>query len=146
MSTDAPRPRPEPSSTPTRRSASSQVDPRTVKLAALVLFGAILAGVLAFAVLADTPEPTRPTGNASIIPKPNEGTGPADSGDRGGWEQLVLMGGIVAALTGIALFAVRGRGSRTRPGRAAWEAAAASGRDGAVDGRVRPDAPRPDST
>jgi hypothetical protein len=122
----------------TRRGEGANADPRTIKLAALVLFGAIVAGVIAFAVLADTGEPTTPTGKASIVPTPNEGTAPEDSGDRGGTGQLLLMGLIVAALGGIGAFAIRGRGAKSRPGRAAWEAAAASGRDGAAEGRPAP--------
>lgn len=127
---------PTPDPPVTRRGAGSNVDPRTVKLAALVLFGAILAGVIAFAVLADAGEPTKPTGKASIVPAPNEGVAPEDTSDRGGVEQLLLMVLIVAALGGIGAFAVRGRGAKGRPSRAAWEAAAASGRDGAADGRT----------
>lgn len=36
------------------------------------------------------------SGDRSVIPAPNSGHEPADSGDRGGWEQLLLFG-IMAA-------------------------------------------------
>lgn len=111
---------------------TSNVNPKQLKMAALLLFGAIVAGIIAFAALSDTGTPTKPTGKATIIPAPNEGSAPKDSGDRGGWEQLALMGLLIVVLTGIGVFVVRGRGAQ-RPGRAAWEAAGASDRDGAAD-------------
>lgn len=114
------------------RDATSQVNRSQLKLAAALLFGAILAGVLAFALLTDPGEPTRPTGKTAIIPNPNEGSAPSEPGDRGSGEQLALMGGIILVLTGIGVFAVRGRGAASRPKRAAWEAAAATDRDGAA--------------
>jgi hypothetical protein len=115
------------------KDATSQVDRTQLKLAALLLFGAILAGVIAFAVLTDPGTPTKPTGKTAIIPAPNEGTKPSEPGDRGGWEQLVLMGTLLVVLTGIGVFAIRGRGAAGRPARAAWEAAAAEDHDGVVE-------------
>ena len=108
------------------------MNPKQLKLAALLLFGAIIVGVVAFAALSEPGEPTKPTGKATVIPEPNQGVAPEDSGDRGGWEQLALMGLLIVILTGIGVFVVRGRGSE-RPARAAWEAAGASDRDGAAD-------------
>lgn len=70
----------------------------------------------------------------SIVVQPNSGRAPQDPGDRGGWEQLALFALLVVALAVIAAVVVRG-GRRARAGRAAWKAAAASGHDGAVNGR-----------
>jgi len=129
---------PSPDAPVTRRSASSEIDRRTIIWSAVVLVGALLVGVIVVAVTYD-PGPTNPapaqTGGAEaprIIPQPNSGTAPDDAGDRGGWEQLALMGLIMAALVGIGIVALRGPGSKARAGREAWKAAAATGRDGAV--------------
>ena len=72
-----------------------------------------------------------------IIERPNSGKPPENPGDRGGWEQLGLLALIVVAVVGIGYAAVRG-GRKARAGRAAWRAAAATGRDGAIDDRPRP--------
>lgn len=48
-----------------------------------------------------------------IIPKPGEGTAPQNPGDRGGWEQLTLLGIIVVVIGGIATYVIRS-GRRTR--------------------------------
>ncbi len=111
---------------------TSNVDRKQLKMAAFLLFGAIIAGIVAFAALSDPGAPTKPTGKATVIPTPNQGVAPKDPGDRGGWEQLALMGILIVTLTGIGVFVVRGRGAK-RPARAAWEAAGASERDGAAD-------------
>ena len=114
------------------RDATSTVSRTQLRLAAALLFGAILAGVVAFALLTDPGAPSQPSGKPAIIPAPNEGTAPTDPGDRGGWEQLTLLGVVIVVVAGIGVFAVRGRGAGARPSRAAWEAAGASDHDGAV--------------
>lgn len=116
---------------------------RTAIWAALLLAGAIVGGVVGVAVLTDgsTGGTRRDTqgqlaegGGAKphIIERPNSGRAPKDPGDRGGWEQLSLLGLIVVAVVAIVVVAVRGGGARARAGRAAWRAAAESGHDGAV--------------
>lgn len=116
-----------------------QVDRRTVIGAAVLLAVAIIGGTVAVAVFVDD-GPRRDTqgqlaedGGAKphIIERPNSGTAPQDPGDRGGWAQLGLLALIVAAVTAIGLIALRG-GAKARAGRAAWRAAAESGRDGAA--------------
>lgn len=125
-----------------RRSASAQLDRRVVIASAAVLIGALLLGVAVVALTYD-PEPTSTTttlvgespGAAAapgIIPKPNSGTAPEKPGDRGGWEQLALMGLILVALVGIGVIVAKGGGARARANRAAWRAAA-DGPDGGVD-------------
>lgn len=123
-----------PSPGPTKRPDDANVDPRMVRLAALVLFGAILAGIAMFAVLTDTGEPD-PSGAATpnMVPKPNSGQAPDEPGDRGGWEQLALFGIIVVTLGGISYVAVRGGGAQAKANRKAWKDAATSGRDGAIE-------------
>lgn len=72
-----------------------------------------------------------------IIPKPGEGTAPDRPGDRGGWEQLALLGVIVVAVGGIATYIIRS-GRRTR----AATASAASATPG-PEAAATPDAPSP---
>lgn len=43
----------------------------------------------------------------SIIPRPGSGRAPEDPGDRGGWEQVALLGVVVGALALIAALVVR---------------------------------------
>lgn len=54
----------------------------------------------------DTPS-TQPDGDRGgdlgILPRPNSGSTPKSSSDRGGWEQYAVMGSIVAALGAIVL-------------------------------------------
>ncbi|MGI8710340.1 MAG: hypothetical protein ACR2LA_05030 [Acidimicrobiales bacterium] len=123
-----------------RRSAgpsTGQVDRRTVFWAAAILAIAIIGGTVAVAAFVDD-GPRRDTqaqlaedGGAKphIIERPNSGRAPENPGDRGGWEQLALLGLIVVAVAVIGVVAVRGGGARARAGRAAWRAAAESGRD-----------------
>ena len=110
----------------------SNVSPTQLKIAAALLIGGILAGVLALTVFSDPGTPTKPNSKPSIIPTPNQGTAPKSGGDRGGWEQLALLGAIIVVVSGITYFGIRGGGATKRPGRAAWEAAGASDHDGAV--------------
>lgn len=143
----------EPTGTrPRSATASGHLDRRTLVLSGALLAGVILAGVVLVAVTAedgprqDTQGQLTEAGGAKphIIPRPNEGRAPEDPGDRGGWEQLTLFGLLAAALTGIGFAVFRG-GASARANRAAWRAAAATGRDGAVDrsGAVAP-SPTPD--
>lgn len=133
-----------------RRSASGQLDRRTILLSAGLLFGVLIVGIAIFAVAYD-PGPKGPAvtadgtagiaegeelsegGAPAIVPEPNSGTAPADAGDRGGWAQLGLLGLVVVAIGGIATVVVRGGGSDAKARRAAWRAAGATGRDGAID-------------
>lgn len=122
---------------PTKRSASSQIDPRTIWLSAAVLVGALLLGVILVAVTYD-PAPTTeapPAAGAAphIVPKPNSGQAPTDAGDPGGWAQLALLGLLVVTMVGIGFVMMRSRSRSAKAGREAWKAAAATGQDGAVD-------------
>ena len=134
-----PSPPPQPSPRPRSRSASGQLDRRTIIASAALLTVAICGGIIWVAATADS-GPRRDTQGQQqedggdkphIIDRPNSGHAPTNPGDRGGWEQLSLLGLIVAAIVGLAVVVFRG-GSRARAGRAAWKDAAASGRDGAV--------------
>jgi hypothetical protein len=111
-------------------------DRRTMVIAAAVLFGVIALGVLGTALLSDPGPPSAETPAAgqppSIIVKPNSGAAPEDSGDRGGWEQLALLGLMVSAIGVIAVFALRGSNAKAKAGRDRWKAAAQSDADGAV--------------
>lgn len=71
-------------------------------------------------------------GRPSIIPNPAEGRGPSSPEEPGGWMQLGLFGVLALALGGIGYAIFRG-GRTARANRAAWRAAAATGRDGAAD-------------
>lgn len=71
-------------------------------------------------------------GRPGIIPDPNEGRGASSPEEPGGWMQLSLFALLAAALLGIGYRALRG-GSTARANRAAWHAAAATGRDGAAE-------------
>lgn len=121
-------------------SRSGTLDRRTVVLSAVLLVLAIVGGTALVATLADdgpTRDPAEQLTDAgaaapAIIPRPNEGRAPEDPGDRGGWAQLALLGLIVGSVAGIAVVVVRGSGA-SRARRAAWLAAAESGRDGALD-------------
>ena len=62
-----------------------------------LLAAAALAAPTRLASAQDDPTSTSTTlpvdnGNQSVIPLPNSGTRPESSGDRGGWEQLLLFG------------------------------------------------------
>ncbi len=132
MTSPAPTASPAPAPRTTRR--GGELDRRTVVLAALVLFGSLVIGIIAMAVFADpgsTPAPSD-AGAPHIIDKPNSGTAPTRSGDRGGAEQLLLLGGIVVAVGAIGYVVFRG-GSSAKANRERWKAAADSGRDGALD-------------
>ena len=72
---------------------------RRLVAAAVVSALVSLAGLAAPSAAGDTtPTTTLPldSGDRSVIPAPNTGHEPTDSGDRGGWEQLLLFG-IMAA-------------------------------------------------
>lgn len=135
MTTSAPSPAPVRPGHRTNR----QFDRRTLVLSAAILAGAIIGGVVLFAVLADPGPAKKPAAATAdgaapphIIPRPNEGTPPKDPGDRGGWEQLTLLGLVMVGVTVIAVLALKGGGAKARAGREAWKAAAESGHDGAV--------------
>lgn len=137
--------------TPSRSpSASGRLDRRTIWLSALILAVAIVGGVAVVAGLSDTEARERPTTEeglpeAEMIPQPNEGKAPKDSGDRGGWAQLALFGLLVVAIAGIGAVVLRGN-AKARRNRAAWRAAAATGVDGVVGDRLGPAHPQPSGT
>lgn len=120
----------------------------------MVLLVAIVGGIAVVVLQSDSgirQQPSTSEGPAGeviprIIPRPGEGQAPQNAGDRGGWEQVGLFVLILAAMAGIGVVIFRG-GRAARAGRAAWTAAAATGRDGAVDraGLVRPPQPPPDA-
>jgi len=77
-----------------------------------------------------------------IIPRPDDGHAPTGAGDRGGWEQLALMGLMTAAVVGIGLVIFRG-GRKARENRAAWREAGRSGVDGALESNAASPAKAP---
>jgi hypothetical protein len=141
--TTTPQAGPTPSSRPPARTraASGTVD-RRMMIAAAALLGIVIIGgilVVSFSVDSgprkDTQGQLQEDGGAKphIIERPNSGHAPTNPGDRGGWEQLGLLSLIIVAVSGIGVVAFRGARRRPRPSRAAWEAAASSDHDGAVD-------------
>lgn len=141
MAADLDRPSAPEGDRPVRRSPrGANVDPKQVRLAAALLFGAIIAGVIMFSVIADPGQPKEPSTSQGIIPEPNSGRKPENLGDPGGWGQLALLGLVIVAVSGIGYVAIRGRGAKARAGREAWLAAGESGRDGALDDAIDDDA------
>ncbi|HWJ61605.1 MAG TPA: hypothetical protein VNS19_06525 [Acidimicrobiales bacterium] len=124
---------PTPTPAPTRRREA--FDRRTIWLSALVLFGSLVVGIVLMAVFADPGSETQPTATDSgaphIIDRPNSGHKPTNSGDRGGWEQLALLGGMVVVIGGIGFVVFKG-GAAAKANRDQWKAAGESGRDGAL--------------
>ena len=142
-------PTPAPPSRPSRTiRRGGDLDRRTIVVSALLLFGALVVGIVLIAVFSDpgtTPGPTTTdAGTPHIIDRPNSGTAPARPGDRGGSAQLLLLAGMVAVLGAIAYAALRG-GSKARANRERWKAAAATGRDGALDDALPTGAPPTDA-
>jgi len=101
-----------------------------------VLFGALIIGIVLMAVFSDPGSEPQPTttdsGSPHIIDRPNSGTEPTNPGDRGGSEQLLLMGGLIVVIGGIGVVVFKG-GSQAKANRERWKAAGATGRDGALD-------------
>ena len=88
---------------------------RSYWIAAIVLVAAI-AALTAIAVLTTSSGPRRDTdgqiqeqGGAKphIIPRPGEGETPDRPNDRGGWQQVLVLGLMVAGLSGVAGLAWR---------------------------------------
>lgn len=120
-------------------------DRRTLILAAALIAGVIIVGVIAIAVSVGD-GPRRDTNNQlaeagggkpHIIPRINDGAPPKKPGDRGGWEQLAIFGLMASALAGIGFAIFRG-GKTARANRGMWFDAAATGQDGALDRDGRP--------
>lgn len=107
--------------------AADGSDRRSILVAGLGIFGAVLILVLV-AVVADggagdpvattAPPTTCPADRApcseaaagerpGIIPRPGEGQRPTEPGQRGGWEQVALLGVVVVAVALIATVVVR---------------------------------------
>lgn len=124
-----------------RSSRPEPVSNRIVLLGAVGLVVILLLGIL-IVVLAgdDTPAGSPPTSapitvitpdgsvvpggdRPSIIPRPNEGTGPTEAGDPGGAAQLALFGLLALSIGGIGFMIFRG-GKKTQANRARWLAAA----------------------
>ena len=124
---------PTPTPGPTHRREA--FDRRTIWLSAAVLFGSLVVGIALMAIFADPGDEPQPTstndGTPHIIDRPNSGHQPTNPGDRGGWEQLAVLGGIIVVLGGIAFVAFKG-GSQAKANRERWKAAGQSGRDGAL--------------
>lgn len=124
---------PTPTTGPTRR--REPFDRRTIWLSALVLFGSLVVGIVLMAIFADPGSEPQPTttdsGAPHIIDRPNSGHAPTNSGDRGGWEQLALLGGMVVVIGGIGVVVFKG-GSAAKANRDRWKAAGRSGQDGAL--------------
>lgn len=127
--------------TPRTPAAGGDTSRRTIIWSAVLLAVVIIGGVAVVAATSDV-GPRRDTqgqlpeeGGAKphIIERPNSGRAPENPGERGGWEQLSLLGLIMVAVVVIVTVAVRGGGKKARAGRAAWKAAAATGRDGAAE-------------
>lgn len=127
--------------TSSQSSRPESISNRTVAFGAVGLVVILLLGIL-IVVLAgdDTPvgspgttipvTVTTPDGSVvpgsdspSIIPRPNEGTGPTEAGDPGGASQLALFGVLILSLAVIGFVVFRG-GKKTRANRALWLAAA----------------------
>ena len=110
-----------------------------VVTAAVSLLGVILGGAILVATLSKQPTAAQQrrahadavSSTPRSIDQPNSGTAPKHPGDRGGWEQLTLLGLIVGAVA-IGGFALWRGGGKAKAGREAWRAAAATGRDGAA--------------
>ena len=130
----APTPTPAPTTGPTRRREA--FDRRTIWLSALVLFGSLIVGIALMALFADPGDEAQPTstndGTPHIIDRPNSGQEPTHPGDRGGWEQLAVLGGIIVVVGGIGVVVFKGgRQAKANPDK--WKAAGESGRDGALN-------------
>ena len=130
---------PPPTSTPAgagARRTTGEFDRRTLVISALVLFGAIAIGILAIAAFSDPGEPTPRAPGEQVKPnaleRPNQGAAPQNPGDRGGWEQLAILGLIIVAVVVIAVVVFRGGGAKAKANRERWKAAGASGHDGAI--------------
>jgi hypothetical protein len=116
-----------------------QVERKTAVAAAVALIGIILGGAVLVATLAKQPTSSEVRkahadaidGPPRSIDQPNSGTKAKHNGDRGGWEQLALLGVLVVAVAVVGVFVFRS-GGKARAGREAWKAAAATGRDGAA--------------
>lgn len=122
----------------TGRRSNATFDRRTLIISAVLLAVAIFGGVTLVAVFSDPGKPT-PAATADganraprIITRPNEGVKPKTGGDRGGWEQLALMGVVMGAVVVIGVLGLRGGGAKAKANREAWRAAGESGHDGAV--------------
>ncbi|MCU1496186.1 MAG: hypothetical protein JWM47_139 [Acidimicrobiales bacterium] len=138
-----------PTSTPRTHTnaAPGEYSRRTIVLSALALVLVLLGGATLVALTTDssesgdqnTPAVGQERGrdqqaSPEIIPRPGSGRAPRNAADRGGPEQLGLFGLMAAGLLVIGVVIFRG-GRQARAGRRLWAAAAASGQDGAVDGR-----------
>ena len=115
---------------PSMKKASN--DRRQYWIAGLVLGLSLLAITVIVSVAADKPSTRQDTqgqleenGGAKphIIPLPNSGQAPESPGDRGGWEQLMTLGLILAGVGLVAVLVWRGT-RRPNAGRQAWLAAA----------------------
>lgn len=124
-----------------RSSRPEPVSNRIVLLGAVGLVVILLLGILIVVLSGDdTPAGSPPTSapvtvttpdgslvpdgdRPSIIPRPNEGTGPTEAGDPGGSAQLALFGLLVLSIGGIGFMVFHG-GKKTQANRARWLAAA----------------------
>jgi hypothetical protein len=90
--------------TPAEQAAADRADRREFWIIAVVFSLAIIALTGIYVVVSDVLEPPSPTTGAAeqvdqpALPIPDGGHEPTDPGDRGGSEQLLLMGGLFVAL------------------------------------------------
>ncbi len=90
--------------TPAEQAAADRADRREFWIIAAVFSLAIIALTGIYVVVSDVLEPPSPTTGAAeqvdqpALPIPDGGHEPTDPGDRGGSEQLLLMGGLFVAL------------------------------------------------
>ncbi|QXC59871.1 hypothetical protein KSP35_16005 [Aquihabitans sp. G128] len=133
MATSAPTPR-------RNDAARGEFSRRTLVLSALALALVLIGGVAVVALTTDDGTATDRTTQVSdeaakpeSIPQPGSGTAPKNAADRGGSEQLALFGVMLGGMVLIGVVIFRG-GKRAKAGRQLWFDAAATGRDGAVDG------------
>ena len=130
---------PSPPATPRRPPGSSgEISKQTIVISALVLVLVLVLGVAIVSVTSDgdaqqgsslAPGELPP---AEAIPRPGSGRAPEQAGDRGGSLQLGLFGVMAAGMLFIGVRIFRGGGRQAKANRARWQAAAESGRDGAV--------------
>ena len=121
-----------------------QPERKTMVAAAVALAGVILGGAILVGTLAEQPSRSAirqahadaVNGPPHSIDAPNSGVAPSHNGDRGGWEQLALLGLLVVGVVAVGFAAFRS-GGKAKAGRAAWKAAAATGRDGAASEPAR---------
>jgi len=128
--------------TPAEQAAADRAERREFWIIAAVFSLAIIALTGIYVVVSDVMEPPSPTTGAAeqvdqpALPIPDGGHEPTDAGDRGGSEQLLLMGGLMVAIGLGAAWVVHS--SRRAKRRLADDAAAAGTATGPAEGAETP--------